>query len=93
MGDNWFRLEADEALTRHETDPSARRLLNRVQAVLDLLESDPRHESLRRRRFRAPPLWCVTVVAGNDVRAILWEPHPTEPDDVFVHYIGPDSFG
>ncbi len=92
MGYTWFRTEADEALARLEADPAAQTLLVRVQAVLDLLEGNPRHESLRRRRFSEPPLWCVTVVAGNDVWVILWEPHPAEPDAVVVHYVGPDSF-
>lgn len=91
MGTLWFDSEADEALTRLEADPSRRRLLARVRVVLDLLEAEPGNETLRRIRF-STQLWCVTVVAGDDVLVVLWEPHPNEANDVVVQYIGPASF-
>ena len=92
VGQIWFDENADRALSRLESDAGARLLQTRVQAVLDLLARNPSHETLRRRRLHIPSLWWVTVVAGNEELVILWEPHPTIPDDVLVHYVGPASF-
>jgi hypothetical protein len=92
VGQLWFDLDADRALKGLEADPGEARMLARVEAVLDLLERDAGDTTLRRVRFRDPPFWCVTVVAGEEERVILWEPHPTETDDVIVHYLGPASF-
>jgi hypothetical protein len=88
----WFDADADQALRRLESDPTAAPLLTKVAATLALLDTDPGHETLRRRRFRDPALWCVTVIAGEEALVILWEPHPTIPDDIVVQYLGPDSF-
>ncbi|MGI8984721.1 MAG: hypothetical protein ACR2HM_09365 [Acidimicrobiales bacterium] len=63
-----------------------------MNEVLDWLEADPTDPRVRRVRFHQPLLWCVTVVAGDDEWAALWEPHPTEPNAVAIHYLGPASF-
>lgn len=86
-----FDAAADEALTRLEADPAGRQLCSRVQAVLDLLESDPGNARLRQLRY-TNGLWGVAVAARIATIVILWEPHPTQPDEFVVQYIGPASF-
>ncbi|MEA2971965.1 MAG: hypothetical protein QOG82_423 [Actinomycetota bacterium] len=86
-----FDAAADEAMSRLEADPAARRLCSRVQAVLDLLESDPGSSRLRQLRY-TNGLWGVVVVSTIGTVVILWEPHPTEPNEVVVQYLGPASF-
>ncbi len=91
MGTVSFDTAADEAMCRLEADPAARELHARVQAVLDLLEADPGNARLRKLRF-TNGLWGVVVPSPSANVVILWEPHPTEPTDVVVQYIGPASF-
>ena len=92
MAELGFDPEADAALAALEADPSRRELLARISAVLDQLESDPGDATVRRLRFHRPALWCVPVVSHDEEWAILWEPHPTEPDIIVVQYVGPASF-
>ncbi len=92
MATLWFDEEADASLRRLENDDGRPHLLQAINRVLDQLEADPGHASVRRIRFQVPALWCVTVVADNEEWAILWEPHPDHPTEVTVHYVGPASF-
>ncbi len=90
MADLWFDPDANKAVARPESEGSL--LGRRVVEVLDWLEADPSDPRVRRIRFHHPALWCVTVVAGEEEWAVLWEPHDTEPDAVVVRYVGPASF-
>ena len=92
MAELWFDPEADAALAALENDPSRSRMFERIQDLLDLLESDPGDARVRRVRFHQPALWCVTVFAAEEEWAILWEPHPTMADVVVVQYVGPATF-
>jgi len=92
MAELWFDPEADASLRVLEADAKRAKLLRAVNAVLDQLEADSGDASVRKIRFQAPALWCVTIVADRDEWAVLWEPHPTEVGDVMVHYVGPASF-
>jgi hypothetical protein len=87
----YFDADADAALTRLENDPNRPRLLAAVNALLDQLEADPGHWSVRRIRF-SNGLWCITVVADNEEWVVLWEPHPEDPEGLLVQYLGPASF-
>ncbi len=90
MAELWFEPHAAESLARLDNEDSL--LARRVHDVLKGLENDPSDSRLRRVRFYRPALWCVTVVAGNEEWAVLWEPHPHLPDAVVVQYLGPASF-
>ncbi|MGI9118656.1 MAG: hypothetical protein ACR2G7_00725 [Acidimicrobiales bacterium] len=59
---------------------------------MNQLEVDSGDRGVRRLRFRAPGLWCVPVVVGHEEWAILWEPHPDEPEAVIVQYVRPATF-
>lgn len=91
MAQPYFDADADAALTRLENDPNRHRLLAAINGVLDQLEADPGHWSVRRNRF-TNGLWCVTVVGDDEEWVILWEPHPDDPDGFVVQYLGPASF-
>lgn len=92
MGELWFDAEADAALGRLENDPVRPALRQAVHRVLDQLEADPSHRSVRGRRFAVARLWCVTVSGDDEAWAILWEPHPEIDGDVRIQYLGPASF-
>ena len=85
----WLFPAPEAELARLQKDPSRARLLGAVNRVLDQLEDDPKHRSVRMRRFQSRPLWGVTIISGREEYVLLWEPHPTGPDDVAVRYLGP----
>ncbi|MEX0826165.1 MAG: hypothetical protein WD184_05385 [Acidimicrobiia bacterium] len=73
MAEVW--LSPGIALPQYESlrgDARMRRVLGRVDGILDALERDPGQAWLRAHRFRDPPLWCVTFDAGGESWAILW---------------------
>ncbi len=88
----FFDPDADHVLAQLESDASSGVLLQRVNEALDWQEADSSDPRVRRMRFRQPALWCVTIVAGEDEWAILWEPLHGENDAVVVRYLGPASF-
>ncbi|MGH9223186.1 MAG: hypothetical protein ACRD2W_05250 [Acidimicrobiales bacterium] len=92
MAELWFDVEAEAALGRLESDPGRSHLLAAVNHVLDQLESDPGDDSVRRHRFRDPPLWGVLMTGDAENWALLWQPHPDRPEQVVVQYLGPASF-
>lgn len=86
-------LSPDIAFPQYENlraHPRTRRVLRRVDEILDGLEEDPGQAWLRAHRFRDPPLWCVTFDAAGEAWAILWSMHGE--DRVLVDYIGSASF-
>ena len=88
----WFFPDPEAALAQLERDRSKVRMHLAVTRVLDQLEADSTHESVRRIRFHDPPVWCVKVTAAGEEWVVLWQPHPTEADSAVVRYIGPASF-
>ena len=88
----WLDPDAGEILLAIEADAVRSVLAHRINDVLDRLEMNPGDASLRRHRFHQPALWCVLVEAQGEDWAVLWETHPTQPDDVIVRYLGPASF-
>ncbi|HVM53808.1 MAG TPA: type II toxin-antitoxin system RelE/ParE family toxin [Acidimicrobiales bacterium] len=82
-----FSPEADDELTRLESDPRRHRLAARLNTALDALEANPGDAHNRRRRFDTIGLWGIAVVAGDEEWLILWE--PGDGDDVVVHHIIP----
>ena len=92
MTEVWLDPDVREILRAIEADAARRVLANRINDVLDRLETNPGDASLRRHRFHQRALWCVLVVAQGEDWAVLWETHPTQADDVIVRYLGPASF-
>lgn len=70
-----------------EADESQRRCAGRLNAALDLLESDPGDVRNRRRRFNTIGLWGIAVTCDDEEWLILWEPH--DDDTVMIHHIVP----
>ena len=87
MAELVFSPEADEALTRMESDEKQARCAARLHTALDLLEADPGDARNRRRRFHTIDLWGIAVICGDDEWLILWEPQ--DDDVVIVHHIVP----
>ena len=79
--------EPGVALERLHAD--APRVADRIEALLDLLETNPGHPSLRRRAYRHPaPLWGFVVHVGDEDYLVLWE--EVDAQTVAVVYLGPD---
>jgi hypothetical protein len=88
-------LSPDIALPQYERlrqDPSRRKVLERVDEILEALEADPGQAWLRAHRFQNPPLWCVTFEASGEAWAILWSMDDGHEGRVLVDYIGSASF-
>jgi hypothetical protein len=77
---------------RLREDARRRRMLDRVDEILDALEEDPGQAWLRAHRFQNPPLWCVTFDASGEAWAILWSLDQEDEGRVLVDYIGSASF-
>jgi hypothetical protein len=84
---------AADAYRQLSIDVGGRVLLDRIDDVLDQLDADPFHPSVRRRSFDSP-VWgrrlFVGIAHGRDEDwLILWAPaddgHPK------VWYVGPDT--
>ena len=88
-------LSPEIALPQYERlreDPRRRKVLDRIDEILDALEEDPGQAWLRAHRFQDPPLWCVTFDASGEAWAILWSMDDNDDDRVLVDYIGSASF-
>jgi hypothetical protein len=84
---------AADAYRQLSTDATCRDLLARVDAILDQLDVDPFHPSVRRRSFDAP-IWgrrlFVAVARGHDEDwLVLWAPNDAGRPKVW--YLGSDT--
>jgi len=57
--------------------------------VLDLLDTDPSHQRLRKNRMQAPKLWVVQIRDSGRSFVILWD--FTDAGQPWVHHAG-DAF-
>lgn len=71
-------------------DPSKATLVDRVNSLLDVLETDPDDPRVRRRRFTDPDLWCFTARDSTDDLVVLW--NLDQDGDAVVVHIGPSTF-
>lgn len=88
-------MSPEIALPQYEhlrKDPRRRKVLDRVDEILDALEENPGQAWLRAHRFQDPPLWCVTFDAAGEAWAILWSLGEDDEDRVLVDYIGSANF-
>lgn len=81
-------MRTDGSTTPLATSP----LLDRIDAILDLLERDPADMRVRQRRFAKIGSWGVTIRDRHADWLIIWEPSSSRPRDGDVVYIGPDPF-
>jgi hypothetical protein len=88
VADLFFEERADAALSALEADPTRTGLLRRINEVLDLLETDPGDERVRRRRYQILDAWGVPVYGAGEDWLILWDFH--DQDHVAIRYLGPD---
>ncbi|MGH9115201.1 MAG: hypothetical protein ACRDWW_05160 [Acidimicrobiales bacterium] len=88
MAELLFEEHADAVLTAMEADPTRAELLDRVNEVLDLLETDPGNRRVRRRRYQLIAAWGVPVRGNDEDWLILWDFH--EADVVAIRYLGAD---
>ena len=91
MPELWFDPAADRVLAELASDDARRVLADRVDAVLDAIESEPGRFDLRRHRLMIG-LWGVTVSAQGHDWIVLWEQHPSIAGAIVIHYVGPASF-
>jgi hypothetical protein len=93
----------DEAAERvlaalYESEPMT---VERIEALLDVLEEDPGDPRVRRRSVRASagasanvagPVWGFTVRGRDTDYLVLWQPAADDDAAVDVRYIGADVF-
>jgi len=90
MTDVLFEPNADAAMSALEADPSRDRLLERVDAALELLATSPGDARCRRRSYSPlEQMWGIPVRSGDDDWLIIWK-HGPGRDEVTVRYVGPD---
>lgn len=82
-----FADDAWNAIQALFDDPSRGILAERLDEMLDVLESDPGDRQVRRQRMQVPGLWYFAVAGNDEVWGVLWEPDGSgEP---YVHFAGP----
>lgn len=81
-----FEPAAADEIGRVYADPTQEQLADRLEALLDLLDSDPGHPLLRRKRMQAPKLWVIPVSGSGRDLVILWD--LTDDGRPTVHYVG-----
>jgi hypothetical protein len=70
----------------------ATRLLDGIDAALDVLETNSGDSQVRRRSF-GDGLWGVPVRDEHEDWLLIWEYDPESADTVVVRYLGVDPFG
>lgn len=87
--------EAEAAATYDAIDGQPTRLGDAVESVLDQLEADPGHESVRRRTRRTSKgdvIWKVDIRLRAEDWTLLWIEHPKHAGDVLILYLGPSQY-
>ena len=82
-----FSPEAEHQLASLRNDGNGTALYERVNEMLDLIESAPTDRRVRRRRYRQPPVWGVPVHGSGRDWLILWG---ETADGLAVFYLGED---
>lgn len=80
--------DADETMDHLESDPARAELLATTRRALGILEEDPGQADARRQRF-SNGLWAVPLFGAGEEWLLLWEPNPSNADEVVVRYLGP----
>lgn len=82
-----FSPEAERRLAALRNDHMSATLYERVNEMIDVIESDPSDRRVRRRRYHQPPVWGVPVSGSGQDWLILWG----ETDDgIAILYLGED---
>jgi hypothetical protein len=84
MNELEFDPAAAAKLVELDNDPTRRLLSDRVNKVLDQLETDSGDVSVRRNRF-TNGVWCVPVYGNGEDWWVLWE--PVRKGVVHIHYL------
>ena len=82
-----YAPEAKAAIQRVYDDPSLDQLAERIEEILDLLDTSPGDRRLHKNRMQEPKLWAVPVHGSSGDFVILWD-----LDDAgrpWVRYAGP----
>lgn len=82
-----FSPEAERQLAALRNDHRSGILYERVNEMLDLIESDPTDRRVRRRRYRQPPVWGVPVHGSGHDWLVLWGETAGGPA---IFYLGED---
>lgn len=93
MAELYWEPEAAAAYDALDTQPV--RLREAIEAVLDQLETDPGHESVRRRTRRTSQgdvIWKVDIRSRAEDWTLLWIEHPGQAGDVLILYLGPSRY-
>lgn len=87
--------EPQARATYDALDDQPARLGDAIEVILDQLEEDPGHESVRRRTRRTSKgdvVWKVDIRSRTDDWTLLWIEHPERSGDVLVLYLGPSQY-
>lgn len=68
-------------------DDSRPNLAERLDAMLDILETDPGDARVRRHRMQQPRLWHFSVAGDGEVWSVLWD--FDDQGEPYVHFAGP----
>ena len=76
-------------------DDQPLRLGDAIELLLDQLEDDPGHESVRRRSRRTSQgdvIWKIDIRPSAEDWTLLWIEHPQRVGDVLIVYLGPSQY-
>lgn len=75
-------------MDRLESDPARAELLGATRRALGTLEENPGQAEVRRHRF-SNGLWAVLLFGDDEEWVLLWDPNPSDPEEVVIRYLGP----
>jgi len=81
-----FSDEAWDSIQALFDDPAREILGDRLNQMLDVLETDSGDQRVRRHRMQVPRLWHFTVAGNGEVWSILWE--PDGDGEPYIHVAG-----
>lgn len=67
-------------------DPARQTLAQRLDAMLDVLESDSADKRVRRHRMQEPKLWHFAVTGNGETWSVLWE--SGRDGEPYIHFAG-----
>jgi hypothetical protein len=87
--------EPDARATYDALDDQPVRLGEAIEHILDQLEDDPGHESVRRRTRRTTKgdvIWKIDIRQRAEDWTLLWIEHPQRAGDVLILYLGRSQY-
>lgn len=74
-----FEKAAREAIEQLYDDPRYETLADRVEEIVELLDSNPGDERLHKRRMHQTRIWKVVVYGSGETFTLFWEMEESTP--------------